>query len=159
MPNGLRNFPGPCDPRWTAGGACFCFEQFQNLYPAAWKYRVTVESAPAPYDVFNGDNLVTFDNCIREPFGQCEWNGTLPGGQVITLFKWFDDPPPVPNEFSWGLQFADPGADPPYNFGTGVQVSLPLPSDNLPPFDFSTWHPAWTIPVIVVPRAWDFELP
>lgn len=69
MPNGVRNWPDPCDPRSTApspdSGPCFCAEGNGELYPSPWKFRVSVTSTSPLYTVFVGDWFVTFDERVQ----------------------------------------------------------------------------------------------
>lgn len=159
MPNHLRNWPGPCDPRNTAPspdrGACFCFRGFMHNYPAAWRYRVDISGALAPMDVFNGSHMIDFKE--REPtFDRCTWELVLPGGQVIGLAKQgFDVPDAFGNTVVWDLGLDCSVCAPPMFPGATVGVLRPLPSDVLPAFVFNPPFPTVPSPVLVTPRAWD----
>lgn len=155
MPNELANWPEPCDLRMTEGGSCFCLEAFKNLYPAAWRYRLTISGAPAPYDAWNGIYFLDFRDKIDTPFFQAAWEFVVGDGRIARLYKWWQHPWFDPPEFDWGLELEDLTATPPYSFGNGQHVVDALPSDDLPPFSMSAHVPTWVDPLLVVPRRWD----
>lgn len=155
MPNALRNWPNACDPRTAEGGACFCCAGFWGCYPAAWRYRVVIENAPPPYDVWNGKHFLDFRDCIDTPFLQCAWELLYPPLRAIRLYKWWVEPLADPPAWDWGLELEDLGALPPYSFGNGQGVVEPKPSDNLPPFTMVAHVPTWVTPLLVRPRIWN----
>lgn len=155
MPNALRNWPNECDPRVAEGGPCFCHEQFRHAYPAAWRYRVVVAGAPPPYDVWNGTHFLDFRDKITVPFEQAAWELSVPPGRALRLYKWWSLPQTLPPSFDWGLEVEDLSAVPPYSFGNGQPAVDALPSDDLPLFSMVAHVPAWTTPLVVVPRKWN----
>lgn len=156
MTNGVRNFPGPCDPRGEHGGACFCYEGNGNGYPSPWRFEVTVTTTSPSYAPFIGTWFMDFKERVM-PADSCLWElVTFPTRKIELGKVTFDPPAPGPITIAWELRFflAVP-APTPVAFGS-VFVNEPLPALTLPPFTVTGADGTWPDPVILRPVAWDF---